>query len=146
MTARAAVVRPDEGPSVRWGPAGRLRVVAGAASTDGSFSVVEVTEPPGSGAPLHVHHGEAEAFYVLAGTLELTCGDDTVTASAGDFVYTPRDVPHRYVVVGDEEARVLLLFSVPGFEAFFGEAAAAPERLPQVAERYGVELLELPGH
>jgi quercetin dioxygenase-like cupin family protein len=146
MTARAALVRPDDAPVVHWGPAGRLRILAGADSTDGSFSVVDVTEPPGSGAPLHVHHGEAEAFYVVEGTLELTCGDDTVTASAGDFVYTPKDVPHRYAVVGDAPARVLLLFSVPGFESFFRDAAADPGAMPQVAARYDLELLEAPEH
>jgi quercetin dioxygenase-like cupin family protein len=154
--SKAAVVRAGEGEVVRWGPAGRIRFVAGAESTAGGFSIVESIEPPGSGAPLHVHHGEAEAFYVLAGTLELTCGDDTVTATAGDFVYTPPDVPHKYVVVGDETARVLLLFSRPGFEAFFAEGGAPldeppagppdPAALKALVEKYDMELLEVPGH
>jgi mannose-6-phosphate isomerase-like protein (cupin superfamily) len=76
--------------AVRWGPAGVVRILAGADSTDGTFSVVEAIEEPGSAAPLHVHHGEAEAFYILEGAIELTCGEDSLTASAGDFVYTPR--------------------------------------------------------
>lgn len=154
--SKAAVVRSGDGDVVRWGPVGRIRFLAGADSTAGSFSVVEAIEPPGSGAPLHVHHGEAEAFYILQGTLELTCGDDTVTATTGDFVYTPRDVPHKYTVVGDEEARVLLLFSRPGFEAFFAEGGAPldeppagppdPGALKQLVEKYDMELLEVPGH
>ena len=61
--SKAAVVRAGDGQVVRWGRAGRIRFLAGADSTAGSFSVVESIEPPGSGAPLHVHHGEAEAFY-----------------------------------------------------------------------------------
>jgi quercetin dioxygenase-like cupin family protein len=151
----AVVVRPGDGSSVRWGPAGVVRIVAGAGSTDGAFSVCEVTEEPGSAAPLHVHHGEAEAFYVLAGTIELNCGDDTLTAGAGDFVYTPPDVPHKYVVVGDRPARVLLLFSRPGFESFFAEAGAPldeppvppdPELMLRLAGKYRLELLEAPGH
>lgn len=146
VTAGAVVVGPEGGQSLPWGPAGTIRIVAGAASTDGSFSVCEVREEPGSGAPLHVHNGEAEAFYVLQGTLELTCGDETVPATAGDFVYTPRGVPHRYVVVGEEPARVLLLFSRPGFETFFVEASADPGSLPRIAGRYDLELLEAPAH
>jgi quercetin dioxygenase-like cupin family protein len=152
----AVVVRAGEGQAVRWGPAGVVRVLAGADSTDGSFSLVEVTEEPGSAAPLHVHHGEAEGFYILEGTLELTCGDDTVTATAGDFVHTPKDVPHKYVVVGEQAARVLLLFSRPGFESFFLEAGAPLDQPPAgppdldefrgVIEKYGMELLEIPGH
>ena len=75
-TAGAMVVRPGEGKTFRWGPKGTVRIIAGASTTDGSFSIVESTEPPGSGAPLHVHHGEAEAFYILDGAVQLTCGDE----------------------------------------------------------------------
>jgi quercetin dioxygenase-like cupin family protein len=154
-TGPATVVRSGEGHSVRWGPAGVIRILAGAESTNGSFSVVETTEPVGSAAPLHVHHAEAEAFYVLDGAIELTCGEQTLTASAGDFVHTPPDVPHKYTVAGDSPARVLLLFSRPGFESFFAEAGAPldeppappdPVRLQRLAEKYDMELLEAPGH
>src|SRR5438270_8211844 len=95
INAGAVVVRSGEGTTLRWGPKGKVRIIAGAGSTERSFSIVEATEPPGSGAPLHVHHGEAEGFYVLEGAVELTCGDQTVTAGAGDFVYAPKDVPHK---------------------------------------------------
>jgi quercetin dioxygenase-like cupin family protein len=155
-TGAAVVIRAGEGPAVRWGPAGVIRILAGASSTDGSFSLVEATEDPGSAAPLHVHHGEAEAFYILEGTIELTCGNDSLTAAAGDFVYTPRGIPHKYAVIGDSPARVLLLFSRPGFESFFAEAGAPldqpppgppdPEQFQRVVRRYDMELLEPFGH
>lgn len=153
---RAVVVRSNEGQTLRWGPSGRVRVLAGARTTDGAFSVVESIEPPGSGAPLHVHHGEAEAFYIVEGTVELTCGDERVTAQAGDFVHTPRDVPHKYRAIGDRPARLLLLFSRPGFERFFEEGGTPVEQLPaappkpdafrRLVEKYDMELLETPGH
>jgi quercetin dioxygenase-like cupin family protein len=155
-TSKAVVVRAGEGATVHWGPAGRIRILAGADSTDGSFSLVEATEEPGSTAPLHVHHREAEAFYVAEGTIELTCGEQTLTARAGDFVYTPKDVPHKYTVVGERAARVLLLFSRPGFEQFFAEAGAPvdqppigppdPERMRQLIDKYAMQLLEPFGH
>jgi quercetin dioxygenase-like cupin family protein len=128
-----------------------IRIVAGADSTDGSFSVVEAIEQPGTAAPLHVHHGESEGFYVLDGSIELTCGDETVTAAAGDFVYTPRDIPHTYTVIGDRPARVLLLFSRPGFESFFAEGGTPldqppagppdPEEFLGLVRKYDMELL-----
>lgn len=154
--AGAVVVRSGEGQTLRWGQEGTVRIIARASTTDRSFSIVESTEPPGSGAPLHVHHGEAEAFYILEGTVELTCGGQTVTAHPGDFVYTPKDVPHRFAIPGDKPARMLLLFSRPGFEMFFAEAgspldrASAGPRDPavfrRVVEKYGMELLETPAH
>jgi len=99
-----------------------------------------------------VHHGEAEAFYILEGTIELTCGTEVVVGHAGDFLYAPKDVPHKYLVVGDKPARVLLLFSRPGFEMFFAEGGApldqAPARPPdadafrRLVEKYDMEMLE----
>lgn len=155
-TRGARVARADEMRAVRWGPAGVVRILAGADSTDGTFSVVEAIEEPGSAAPLHVHHGEAEAFYILEGAIELTCGEDSLTASAGDFVYTPRDVPHKYAVVGEQPARVLLLFSRPGFESFFAEGGTPldqppagppdPEQFQGLVRKYDMELLEAPAH
>ena len=125
------VVRAGTGDAVRWGPGGVIRFLAGAETTDGLFSVVEAIEQPGSAAPVHVHHGEAEAFYVLEGAIELTCGGETLTAAAGDFVYTPKGVPHTYRVDGDTQARVLLLFSRPGFERFFAEGGSPLDAVPQ---------------
>ena len=129
-----------------------MRIVAGADSTDRSFSVVEVSDAPGVGAPLHVHHGEAEAFYILDGTIELTCGSEKVVGRAGDFVYTPKDVAHKYVVTGDKPARLLLMFSRPGFERFFAEGGAPLDQPPagppdadafrRLVEKYDMELLE----
>lgn len=152
--AGAVVVRRDEGQTLRWGPCGKIRILAGASTTDRCFSVVEVMEPANGGAPLHVHHGEAEAFYILEGTIELSCGGQTVAAGAGDFVYAPKDVPHKYVVTGGKPARVLLLFSRPGFEMFFAEGGSPldqppagppnPEKFLRLVEKYDMELLEMP--
>jgi quercetin dioxygenase-like cupin family protein len=149
----ALVVRSGEGQTLRWGAGGRVRIVAGAGSTDSSFSVVEVTDVPGTGAPLHVHHGEAEAFYILDGTVELTCGTQKVVAHKGDFVCAPKDVPHKYVVAGDKPARLLLLFSRPGFEMFFAEGGAPLDQPPagppdadafrSLVKKYDMELLEM---
>ena len=154
--AGAVVVRSGQGETLRWGPTGKIRILAGAGSTDRSFSVVECVEPPGSGAPLHVHHAEAEAFYILEGAVELTCGAETLTARTGDFVYTPKDVPHKFTVVGDKPARLLMMFSRPGFEMFFAEGGSPIEQLPaappdvagfrRLVGKYDMELLEEPAH
>ena len=46
-------------------------------------------------------------------------GDERLPATAGSFVFLPRDVPHSFTVDGDGEARVLALASPPGVEEFF---------------------------
>jgi hypothetical protein len=65
-------------------------------------------------------------------------------------------VPHKYTVTGDRPARVLLLFSRPGFESFFAEGGAPldqppagppdPEQFQRLVRKYDMELLEIPGH
>jgi mannose-6-phosphate isomerase-like protein (cupin superfamily) len=157
-TAKAAamVVRSGEGQQLRWGPKGKVRILAGAGSTDCSFSVVESIEPPGSGAPLHVHHAEAEAFYIVEGTVEFTCGAEKVIGHSGDFVYTPKGVSHKFTVLGEKPARLLMMFSRPGFEMFFSEGGAPIEQPPsgppdiakfrRLVEKYDMELLEAPAH
>lgn len=152
VSSGATIVRSGEGQTLRWGMGGKVRIIAGASSTDRSFSVVEVTDAPGVGAPLHVHHGEAEGFYILDGQIELTCGTENLTAHTGDFVYAPKNVPHKYLVVGDKPARLLLFFSRPGFEMFFAEGGAPLDQAPsgppdaaafeRLVNKYDMELLE----
>ena len=75
-----------------------------------------------------------------------------IVAGAGDLVHTPAGVPHKYTVIGDTPARVLLLFSRPGFEQFFADAGApldgppAGPPTPEVLARYDLEVLAPPGH
>ena len=91
-------------------------IKASTADTNGQLTVVEVTEPPGAEAPLHVHHREDEAFYVLEGSATIYVGDEiAVEARPGDFAFGPRDVPHRYTV-GPDGCRMLFICTPAGFE------------------------------
>ena len=79
------------------------------------MTIVEVTEPPGAEAPLHVHHNEDEAFWVLDGEVTLEIGETTIEAHAGDYAFGPRHIPHRYTV-GDAGCRMLFILTPGGFE------------------------------
>jgi quercetin dioxygenase-like cupin family protein len=110
----ALAVRSDEGEARWW--LGALAVIkAAAADTGGHLTVVDVTDPPGVEAPLHVHHREDEAFWILEGDVTFEVGGKMIEATAGDFVFGPRDVPHRYKV-GDGGSRMLFIFTPGGFE------------------------------
>ena len=47
-------------------------------------------------APLHVHHADDEAWYVLEGTLRLRLGEEIVEAGPGAAVLAPKGTPHAY--------------------------------------------------
>lgn len=107
-------VGKNEGEARWW--FGALAVIkAAAADTGGQLAIVEITEPPGAEAPLHVHHREDEGFWVLDGEVEFEVGGTTFEASAGDFAFGPRDIPHRYKV-GDAGCRMLFLLTPGGFD------------------------------
>lgn len=112
----------------RWWFDALAVIKATAASTNGQLAIVEVTEPPGAEAPLHVHHREDEGFYVLDGTVTITVGDTTSELAAGDFAFGPRDVPHRYAV-GPDGCRMLLVCTPGGFERLVTEMSRPAEAL-----------------
>ena len=60
-------------------------------------------------APLHVHHEDDEAWYVLRGTLSFRLGDDVVEAGPGSAVLARRGTPHTYRNAGAVEAEYLLV-------------------------------------
>ena len=113
-TPEPVVVGAEEGEA-RWWFGGLAVIKATGADTGGQLTIVEMTEPPGAEAPLHVHHREDEAFWILEGSATFEVGDVTVEATARDYLFGPRGIPHRYVV-GDEGCRMLFLCTPAGFE------------------------------
>ena len=112
---------------------GAGKVMASAAETGGAIGLVETVIPKGHSTPLHIHRDEDEAIYVLSGTVDFVCGDREFRAEAGAFVYLPRGLPHTFLGVGDEPARVLVLFLPAGLEDAFAE----PQRFHELlAERH----------
>ncbi len=118
-------VANDEGEALWW--FGALAVIkATSEDTGGQMTIVEVTEPPGAEAPLHVHHREDEAFFILEGSVTLQVGDETIEASAGDYAMGPRDIPHRYTV-GADGCRMLFICTPGGFENLVREMSVPAE-------------------
>jgi quercetin dioxygenase-like cupin family protein len=126
-------------------------------ATGGAYGMIESIVPPGYSPPLHVHHLEDEAFYVLEGRFTFRFGDETISGGPGTYVFLPRDVPHTFRVDGDEPGRLLTLISPGGGEQFFvemGRPAAHEgmppdepidiERLRETSARYGVDIVGPP--
>jgi quercetin dioxygenase-like cupin family protein len=153
QTLEAVAVRNGEGEA-RWWFGMLAEIKATAADTGGRLTIVEVTCAPGFEAPLHVHHREDEAFWILEGDVTLYVGDQTIEASAGDYAFGPRDIPHRYTV-GDAGCRMLFICTPGGFEALVRDMSepAAERKLPPpgpppdldwvqaIANKHGNELL-----
>lgn len=66
-----------------------------------AFSVVYVRCEPGKGLGRHAH-ASSEAFIILSGSWELSCGDMTTRLEPFDVVSVPPDAMHGLVNVGSE--------------------------------------------
>ncbi len=79
----------------------------------GDFVLVEWTAEVGQHwiAPLHVHHADDEAWYVLEGALGFRVGDEETEARTGSAVLVRRGTPHTYWNAGEIEARYLLVMT-----------------------------------
>ena len=156
MTDRAFVLRPGQGDS-SWTLGGRFTTKLGGDDADGALAFIEAVVGRGGEPPLHVHHREHEAWYVLEGQLTFHVGDAVLVADAGSFAFAPKGVPHAFTV-DVEPTRVLLLAAPAGFERFAHElgvpatdgesppdmAVPGPEVLAPIAERYGIEVVGPP--
>jgi quercetin dioxygenase-like cupin family protein len=111
---KPVVVAHDEGEA-RWWFSGLAVIKVTAADTAGQMTIIEMTEPPGTETPLHVHHREDEAFWLIEGDVTFEVGDMRIEAHAGDYVFGPRGIPHRYIV-GDVGCRMLFITTPGGFE------------------------------
>lgn len=154
-TLEAMAVRSDAGEA-RWWFAALAVIRATGADTGGQMTIVEMNEPPGAQAPLHVHHREDEAFWILEGGATFVVGDQTIEASAGDYLFGPRDIPHRYTA-GDAGCRMLFICTPGGnFENLVREMSVPAQsrtlpppsdeepdfaRIAAIAQANGCELL-----
>jgi mannose-6-phosphate isomerase-like protein (cupin superfamily) len=125
-----------------------LTIKVSGKDTGGACAVIEEVSPPSGGPPLHLHHKEDEAFYVLEGEYEIQCGDNKIIASPGTFVFAPSKIPHMFRNISAGQGRILAIVTPAGIEKFFEELSEeaeqgplAPEKVKEISEKYEIELI-----
>jgi len=116
--------RPGDSEPIANPVGGRITFALRGEQTDGRLLALETVAAPGEGPPLHTHADEDECLVVLDGEMRFRFGDDVEAAPVGSVVYVPRGAPHTWQNVGDDPARMLVLFAPAGMEAFFDRFAA----------------------
>jgi mannose-6-phosphate isomerase-like protein (cupin superfamily) len=148
MADRSApiVLRPGQGRTIDLGSF-EMSVKASAEDTDAAFTLLEAAEPPEFGPPLHIHHDAAEAFYVLEGEYLIFLEEREHICPTGSFIYVPAGVRHGFRVRGTP-SRKLNFYTPAAMVGYFDELSAAitsddadPQRLDQIALRYGMEVI-----
>jgi len=115
--------------------------------TEGRFSLMERTLPPGGRMPPpHRHARNDEAYFVLEGVVEFRVAEDVVVGTSGTFVMVEAGEAHTFGNTSDQPARLLVLHA-PGLDGYFEELAQlwsaleAPHRDEELAlmQRHGME-------
>lgn len=124
--------------------------------TGEAYALCEVIVAPQGGSPPHRHTRENESFYVQAGEIEFQLDDQTLIATAGTFLYSPKGQLHRFTNTTATPAKMLIWVTPAGFEKFMAEvgkavndqitlgASLSPEDLDKVlttAPKYGIEII-----
>lgn len=121
-----------------------------AADTEGRFSLMERTLPPGGPMPpAHRHMGNDEAYFVLEGVVEFHVSDEVLRATSGTFVMVRAGEAHTFGNTREEPARLLVLHA-PALDRYFEEleqlwsSPHPPERDAEIAlmRRHGMESAE----
>jgi quercetin dioxygenase-like cupin family protein len=138
--AEAVAVAPGEGATIQGPVGGALNFKVRGAQTGGSLTALENVIPPGEGPPLHVHANEDEFWFLIEGDLRFKLGEEMHRAPQGSFVFVPRGVPHNFQNVGAAPARILVMFTPSGMEAFFERFAELEAPDPSAFKTIGADV------
>jgi mannose-6-phosphate isomerase-like protein (cupin superfamily) len=123
----------------------------------GYYSLLELIDQPQNGPPMHVHHRDDEAYYILEGQYEIYRANEPPTKAApGSFIYFPKGVAHTYKNVGKGPGRMLVVNTRAGLERFVEEVgqsatdtssppihAGTPDfgKMIEIAQKYDIEII-----
>ncbi len=156
-----ALYRPASSAPATWAMGSLFEQLLSARDSGGALGMSLVTQPPGTATPLHRHTREAEVFFLLDGSMTYQAGEQTFHLSAGDFIWLPVGLPHRFRVSGWTPVRFLGL-TTPGYlMALYDEVGipASERRLPgsdglpmgeeiarwnEIGPRYGLQVVGPP--
>ncbi|MBM6595217.1 cupin domain-containing protein [Microvirga pudoricolor] len=143
--------RGDEAPIAIPAMGLKLLVRLPPDKTGGTLSIIETTNAPGFGPPLH-RHREAEIFHVLEGEYLYEVDGKRFRAREGDLMSIPGGAAHAFVNLTNKPARQSVIIA-PGLDAagFFTELAGVmqdgrpdTDTLNAFGRKWGVEFLGPP--
>jgi mannose-6-phosphate isomerase-like protein (cupin superfamily) len=109
--------------------------------------------PRTAGPPRHVHTNEDEAIFVFTGVLTVEVGDRRIEAGPHSLTWLPREVPHVFANLSDEDVWALGVITPAGLEEMFEtrdryltglDGPPDIEVILELNRRYGVRPVEGP--
>lgn len=124
LPSGVSVSRAEDRSRLLWAGRTTFDVVLDGSQTQGSVALLDQFGERGDTTPMHIHHGEAEIFYLLEGSIAAWAGEDELTLDAGGALYLPSGQAHAFGIISPT-ARLLTVTAPAGFAAFV-QAAGIP--------------------
>ncbi|MFH7026767.1 MAG: quercetin 2,3-dioxygenase [Heteroscytonema crispum UTEX LB 1556] len=152
------LMQPGEGSS-SWVLGDLYTFKALAEETGNAYALIEIIMQINSAVPPHVHTQENESFYIQEGEMEFQLGEETIVATPGTFVHSPKGQPHSFRNIGEKPVKFLCWLTPGGLEKFFMEVGTSVseqnttppdvtpadiEKLMVTAPKYGLDILPPP--
>ncbi|SFD86719.1 Cupin domain-containing protein [Chitinophaga sp. CF118] len=117
----------------------KYRILISDEETNGSYAVIEMLVPPGSGPIPHAHKDVQETFYVAEGEMEFRTEGGKSYAKKGAFINIPLGgAIHAFKNTSDTEVTLICTVIPAGFDSMFKEISiAGPEEVEAIGEKYG---------
>lgn len=112
-----------------------IRCKVSSASTNGAYTILELSLPPGGGAPIHTHRREDEVFHILEGVCEIQCNGVIHQAEVGTVVVLPKNTPHAFRNPSDKPNRILITAIPGGLDTYFEALAQIRADDPDAAQK-----------
>lgn len=130
---------PGEGPELDAKDA-RITVKVGAEHTGGAYELFEVDAPRGPSVPPHAEPW-AKSFYMLHGRITVYVDGEPHDLGPGASLSIPAGAVNTFTV-HTPSAQFLAVSLTGAMGRFFRDVdRAAPEQVPEVAGRHGIELV-----
>lgn len=153
---RAIALAPDEPKALTYDAGASAlnstRLLTPGEDTAGAWSLVELTEMPGTRTTWHRHPHSDQAYFVREGVFTVKVEEKVYQLPPGGYVFIPRGTRHGHANFGSQPVKVLLTNAPAGFERYLQTRAdlskamnsSSPEfqkRMSDLRKRYDVEEL-----
>jgi len=109
-------LKAEEGTTIQFYKT-KMVFKVGLAESDNAYSTILMTHPPLVGPALHLHPNGVETFFVVEGSYQFNLDGRLIDADKGDFVYIPKNVPHKYN--SGENGGTILVTTPASVEKYF---------------------------
>ena len=133
------------------------RILVSGKQTGGSYAVIDMLVPPGSGPGPHAHADMQEMFYIADGEVEFKTESGNHTATKGALIHIPKGGEvHCFKNTSNALAHLICTVIPAGLDEFFEEVGQQVEagvfmrppvlgpedmqRVKALAEKYGQQL------